>query len=209
MTARGIRNHNPGNIRLSGDKWQGLAQEQTDTAFFQFESPAWGIRALGRVLISYQDKHKLSTIRDIISRWAPDNENDTLAYINAVTAETGFNADLPLQMHDYTCMEPLLKAIIKHENGGQPYTQAQIDKGLVLAGVEPPVRPSRTFKGGQLAAGSTVFAMGAEALDALSPHVSWIDKLAEFAPWAFGVLALAGIGWMVRARLDDRQKGLR
>ena len=28
--ARGIRNHNPGNLRRSADPWQGLAAEQTD-----------------------------------------------------------------------------------------------------------------------------------------------------------------------------------
>ena len=36
---RGIRNNNPGNIRLSKDKWQGLRQEQTDGTFFQFIAP--------------------------------------------------------------------------------------------------------------------------------------------------------------------------
>lgn len=36
-TPRGIRNCNPGNIRLTRDKWQGLRSEQTDTEFFQFE----------------------------------------------------------------------------------------------------------------------------------------------------------------------------
>ena len=30
---RGIRNHNPGNLRRSADPWQGLAPEQTDKEF--------------------------------------------------------------------------------------------------------------------------------------------------------------------------------
>lgn len=39
---RGLRNNNPGNLRLSKDKWQGLRAVQTDKAFFQFETMAHG-----------------------------------------------------------------------------------------------------------------------------------------------------------------------
>ena len=41
---RGIRNHNPGNIRLSQDPWQGLATPQEDREFFTFQSALYGIR---------------------------------------------------------------------------------------------------------------------------------------------------------------------
>lgn len=43
---RGLRNNNPGNIRLSKDKWQGLRERQEDKEFFQFVSIEWGYRAL-------------------------------------------------------------------------------------------------------------------------------------------------------------------
>lgn len=36
---RGLRNNNPGNIRLSKDKWQGLRERQEDKEFFQFGTP--------------------------------------------------------------------------------------------------------------------------------------------------------------------------
>ncbi|MFI3272941.1 MAG: structural protein, partial [Pseudomonadota bacterium] len=55
---RGIRNHNPGNIR-HGDDWQGLRDTQTDKNFCQFVSPEFGIRALARVLMNYEKKHGL------------------------------------------------------------------------------------------------------------------------------------------------------
>ena len=45
---RGIRNCNPGNIRLSGDKWKGLRPRQTDGEFCQFTDMAHGYRALIR-----------------------------------------------------------------------------------------------------------------------------------------------------------------
>ena len=41
---RGIRNHNPGNIRRSQDPWQGLASAQNDPEFFIFQSAIYGIR---------------------------------------------------------------------------------------------------------------------------------------------------------------------
>ena len=68
---RGIRNNNPGNIRRNGDPWQGLAKDQTDREFFTFQSAVYGIRALARLLITYQDKYGLCTIEGIITRWAP------------------------------------------------------------------------------------------------------------------------------------------
>lgn len=37
-TPRGLRNNNPGNIRLSSTKYQGEVQPSQDTAFKQFES---------------------------------------------------------------------------------------------------------------------------------------------------------------------------
>ena len=45
---RGLSNNNPGNIRLSKDKWQGLRERQEDKEFFQIVSIEWGYRALMR-----------------------------------------------------------------------------------------------------------------------------------------------------------------
>lgn len=209
---RGIRNRNPGNIRRSADPWQGLAKDQNDDAFFQFAEPKWGIRALARVLISYQDKHGLRTVRAIISRWAPPVENKTSSYIDHVAHRLGVGADDPLDIHDYRVLRGLVEAIIAHENGQQPYTDAQIDAGLVLAGVEPPIRPlseTRTVKGAQVAAGATALGVVAEAVDKIQPAVPLLQRIAEIAPWVLAILALAGIGYVIWARYDDRRKGLR
>ena len=40
MLPRGIRNHNPLNIRRSKDQWKGMAEVQSDRAFVQFKSGA-------------------------------------------------------------------------------------------------------------------------------------------------------------------------
>lgn len=139
---RGIRNHNPGNIEW-GDPWQGLrpVNERSDPRFCQFVSPAYGIRALARTLITYQDKHNIRTVSAAINRWAPPVENDTGAYVRAVQKAVG--GDM-VDMHDYKYLRPLVEAIIKHENGIGPlknantwYDAATIDEGLRLAGVRP------------------------------------------------------------------------
>ena len=209
---RGIRNHNPGNLRRSADPWQGLAAEQTDSEFFQFASAKWGIRALARTLIAYQDRVGLKTIKQMIGRWAPPNENDTGAYVRAVAASVGVGADDEIDVHDYAILRPLTLAIIRHENGQQPYTDAEIDAGLVLAGVEPAQRPlsrTRTVQGGQVAAGATVLGLTAEAVRQVEPAIPLLQSLLQVAPWVVGAAALAGIAYMVWARIDDRRRGLR
>ena len=134
---RGERNRNPGNIRKSKDPWQGLADQQPDPEFFTFKGPEWGIRALARVLIRYQDDHGLNTVRAIINRWAPPVENDTGAYVRAVAKAMGVSADEPIDVQQYDTMRPLAAAIISHECAGLKYPDAVLDKGLALAGIVP------------------------------------------------------------------------
>lgn len=120
--SRGIRNNNPGNIRW-GDEWRGLVPEaqRTDKSFCQFKALEFGIRAMIIILRNYQSKYGLKTITGIIKRWAPPNENDTQAYIRSVAQATGTDADKPIDLTDSRKLFPLLQAIIKHENGTQPY----------------------------------------------------------------------------------------
>ncbi|WP_330452105.1 structural protein [Pantoea agglomerans] len=132
---RGIRNNNPGNIRW-GDDWQGLVPQaqRTDKSFCQFTSPEYGIRAMIVILRNYQRKYGLKTITEIIQRWAPPNENNTQAYISSVAQATGTDADKPVDLTDSRKLFPLLRAIIKHENGSQPYGHDIFVRALTLAG---------------------------------------------------------------------------
>ena len=213
---RGIRNNNPGNLKKTDTKWQGLSTEQTDGEFFVFQSPIYGIRALARVLISYQVKHGLRTIRQIISRWAPATENDTEGYVRAVCESTARTDAEVLDMHKYADLQPLVKAIIQHENGQQPYTAAQIDKALLLAGVEPPAKSlqqTRTVKGGQAATAATVGLGALQAVqDGLAPARDTLQTLVPYldiAKWLLLAITLIGLGVMIWARIDDHRKGLR
>ena len=134
MTRRGIRNNNPGNIR-HGDAWQGLAEQQTDSSFCVFRSPEYGIRALAKVLLNYEKKYGLNTVRKIVSRYAPENENDTESYIKSVAGQLGVDTDEPITVRDKATLLVLEKAIIRHENGEQPYSNEILIKGLEMAGV--------------------------------------------------------------------------
>ncbi len=97
MTPRGIRNCNPLNIRRSKDQWKGMAEAQTDRAFVQFKTMEWGWRAAFQLLTrTYYHKYRLYTIRAIVSRWAPQSENNTSAYIDTVARLTAIDPDEPL-----------------------------------------------------------------------------------------------------------------
>ena len=94
MLPRGIRNNNPLNIRRSKDLWMGLRAQQTDASFCQFESLEYGWRAAFYLLTrTYYHKYKLFTIRAIINKWAPPNENQTSKYIENVCRLTGIGPD--------------------------------------------------------------------------------------------------------------------
>lgn len=134
-TPRGIRNNNPGNIRW-GDDWKGLApkSQRTDKDFCQFITPEYGIRAMIVILRNYQRKHGLNTISGIINRWAPTNENNTRAYIDSVAKSTGVTPDQFVHTDDSRFMMKLLQAIIRHENGVQPYGFDVFVRAVELAG---------------------------------------------------------------------------
>ena len=218
---RGIRNHNPGNLRRTGDAWQGLRPVQDDPAFFQFAEAKWGIRALARTLITHQDKYGCRQAADFVRRWAPPIENDTAAYVQAVEAYCAANGvGGAIDTHSYFDLKPLVEAIIRHENGQQPYTPAQIDAGLVLAGIEPPAVPlaaTRTVKGGQTAAVGTtgvavVTTLADQAKEAVEPAAGLLVKLGPYlgpAKWVFIGLIVIGLAYMLFARWDDRRRGLR
>ena len=82
MTVRSVRNNNPGNIESNSTDWVGKMGD--DGRFIKFATPAHGVRAMAKTLETYQDKHGLTTVNDMINRWAPPNENNTSNYANFV-----------------------------------------------------------------------------------------------------------------------------
>ena len=123
---RGERNNNPLNIRSSQTSWKGEVFPSKDSEFEQFETAAYGIRAGAKLVRNYYRLHGISTVKGIISRFAPSSENNTDAYILAVCKHMGVKPDDKLQLNDVVVLASLVTAIIEHENG-----RCEYDAGLI------------------------------------------------------------------------------
>lgn len=134
---RGVRSNNPGNIDYNkANAWQGqlgLELGVPKPRFARFDTPENGIRALGKLLLTYQDKHKLRTVSAIINRWAPSNENDTASYVRAVERLTNTKPGDTIDLRSYGVMAGFVKAIIHHENAGFEYPEEILKEGVKRA----------------------------------------------------------------------------
>jgi hypothetical protein len=111
---KGERNNNWGNIRYN-PKIKGVIGKTPDN-FSVFSSPEMGVRGIFVILKSYKDKG-FDTIEEIITRYAPSSENNTRAYIQAVSRATGIDPKKKIDIEDPAILFPLTKAIVRHENG--------------------------------------------------------------------------------------------
>ena len=131
---RGVRNKNPGNIDRTSTVWQGEDRSQDalrrEPRFCVFTTPEAGFRALAKTLLTYQNKHGLRTVRDIINRWAPPVENNTEAYITQVAREVGVGSREVVSLSKQVPLQRLVTAIARHENGGLFWDAAVIEAGV-------------------------------------------------------------------------------
>ena len=139
MAARGIRNNNIGNIRVSKDQWEGATGD--DGAFVTFDTPDSGVRALAKNLMSY-GRQGYDSIEKIINRWAPPSENDTQSYIDSVVAATGIPATQSIDLTNPDVLASLSEAIGYHETGSR-YDPEVYQKGVARAlnGISPKTPP--------------------------------------------------------------------
>ena len=129
MTARGIRNNNPLNIKKTSDIWLGLPPNQTDNTFFTFSAPVYGIRAATKILINYNKRYNIQSIQQIINRWAPPSENVTNTYVDFVAASVGIPKNIPI-VFNVGMLVKIIKAMIVFENGESPYPHSIIVEGV-------------------------------------------------------------------------------
>lgn len=220
---RGIRNHNPLNIRATGIQWEGLVAQASEVDFCVFVDPKYGIRAAAKILQTYAERHGINTVAGVIERWAPPNENDTGAYVMAVSIWADLEADAVIDLHDYDTVLALLRAMARMENGKPPqdrdpawYPPGVWEQGLRLAGLTPskPLTNSRTMRG--------VAAAGASTAAAIAMLADWLNlppELAQLLPVVLAnvsqetlaaVLLLVGLVgnlYAAHARRDDQQNG--
>lgn len=128
---RGIRNNNPLNIRI-GNVWLGETTNPTDLEFEQFVSMEYGIRAGFVLLRRYINHYHLTTIAQIISRWAPRHENDTVRYVDNVCRRLCVHPDTQLVFTDKDTMTKLVAAMILQECG-IAVSDSVISRGYDLA----------------------------------------------------------------------------
>jgi hypothetical protein len=192
----GLRQNNPGNIRLTKkDKWQESLPPQPGDQFVRFRAPQWGIRAIAKILISY-DKAGISTPYDFAKRWAPPGDNnDTTAYAKHIADA------LAVELYDYIDLDsfevalPLVKAVILHENGRNPYKDQIIIDGLRMGGIKDAPQKSLAKKGSFLAlSGTGVTGTLLAANEAVAPVKKVVDGLDPFS-------AAPPVQWLVTAGL--------
>ena len=114
---RGLRNNNPGNIRLSNVTYQGEVTPSKDKAFKQFTTMAYGYRAIFVLLHTYQRRYGLDNISSMISRYAPATENHTAKYIDAVAKWSGVSPTGHITTTNGDVMIPIVAAMSRVENG--------------------------------------------------------------------------------------------
>lgn len=202
-------------------KWQGLSDDQQDPTLCKFKSPEYGIRAPVRNLMTYCNRG-INTVRLIIKSWAPPDptgdKNPTDAYIANVCMWTSFGADEVLDLDQAEIMRPLIKAIIRQENGLMPYSDEVINNAMRLAGISdmdpPPVMKSKATQGATIAGVGTTVAAAAEGVRQLQDIQTTVDSgvgfmhwLLSYGPWCAVAFVVAGGGlamydyWQRRKRL--------
>lgn len=127
---RGLRNNNPGNIRLSSTRYQGEVPS-TDKAFKQFRTMAYGYRAMFVLLYTYQKRYKRNTIEEMLNTYAPPCENNTNGYITRVAEESGVCATCHITTTNGDVMIPIVAAMSAVENGCPPIMR-DVEQGWVL-----------------------------------------------------------------------------
>lgn len=122
---RGERNSNPGNINyIELHPWDGqvgleiVPDGETYTPRFgRYDTDENGIRAIGKQLLAYQTMHKCTTVYQIVARWAPGSENNTMAYAQNVAQMLGLKPVDPVDLSNAATLAAFMRAIIKQENG--------------------------------------------------------------------------------------------
>ncbi|WP_024166980.1 hypothetical protein, partial [Escherichia coli] len=144
-TKRGERNNNPGNLNFAGQA--GASLERPGGRFARFETAFDGLRALARQLMLYAGRG-INSVEKIISTWAPASDNNnTTAYIRAVSQRLGVAPRAALNMSDPQTMSALMSSIIQHENGRNIYSRELINKAAVagISGKVTEVNQQNTY----------------------------------------------------------------
>ena len=124
---------NPTAIEITDDVWEGQSKKQ-EGRFVSFKDPTDGYRAAARIINNYDKKHNKTNLTDIISRWAPEKDDNKPAnYVATIRKLTDFEKDEEIDSADKVF--DLLKAMTIEENMGWfPYEEEDIREGIRRSG---------------------------------------------------------------------------
>ncbi|EON2339042.1 lytic transglycosylase [Escherichia coli] len=136
--SRNVAGGNIGNLRNASGGWQ------------SFGSAREGLAAMATQLLRYQSgrfnrNSRKKTLRQIISTYAPSNENNTSEYVNQVSQWTGIGADDEIDLRDHDTMAKVLRAMVRKENGANGLSAAE---GHFDEGIGDAMRNSSRWKNG-------------------------------------------------------------
>jgi len=135
-----LANNNFGGLRRPG-----VVAGPSQGGFQSFGSPEEGISAISRQLDRYASGattgKPLSTIREIVSTWAPPSENDTPTLIRRASQVVGVDPDTPLDVSNPAVKAKLIEATIRNEQGGKLPVPADLINQVAAA-------PAGTVTGG-------------------------------------------------------------
>ncbi|ECJ2353343.1 hypothetical protein FNI87_15425 [Salmonella enterica subsp. salamae] len=124
------RFNNPANLRYAA------GYETTNTRsgkFAVFPSLDEGVLAAAKQLQIYGTKG-INNIHDIISKWAPSNENNTKAYIGHVVNATGRSEFEKLNLNDTRTLAKLITAMSVKEGAGSRLSEGKVIQIINNAG---------------------------------------------------------------------------
>jgi hypothetical protein len=134
----GVRRNNPGNIDFNpACIWVGQVMPHDGHRFCQFKGPEYGVRAMAKLLTNYRlkkhiDGTPIDTLYKAVWRWAPPVENHSDIYAKFVAARCDCGADEKVDFTQPEFLFHMIKAMIRMENGYEPYDDSIIKKGIAL-----------------------------------------------------------------------------
>lgn len=118
-TPIGVRQNNPGNLRSWGNT-------PTQGGFANFGTAQEGLSAMAANLVGYYSKYGAKNINAIAEKWAPRSENDTVGYASAIAGRMGVKGTDELNLKDPAVLAKVMDAMIKQEQGYNPYGSTEL-----------------------------------------------------------------------------------
>lgn len=132
-TYRGMRNNNPGNIRITANPWLGKipVSMNSDGSFEQFYTMEDGVRA---ALVNMRTHYKRgkNNIRKMVTTWAPYSDNEKQAvdnYIQSVSNYAGIDPDNYFEWNKRNAVN-IAYRIFRFENNGEGPAKGLIKKAF-------------------------------------------------------------------------------